>query len=164
MTAIAECKVPEGSLLSAYAGGEAYTDCYSADVSMPVIQAQFVEAFYTTPLFKVERFFLRLASRPSTDVAAKELALGQTETFAMWRVENRKETELLLAVGRTRSWLMAKSGAGQDSNRTRLYFGSAIVPNQKGQLGFGVTALQGFHKLYSRALLHAARLRLERAK
>lgn len=161
VTSIAACKVPECSLLSAYVGGDAYTDCYSTTTSGLVSQAQYVEAFYTTSLFKLERGVLRLAFIPSTDVAAKELALGQTTTFAMWRVESRTEAELLLAVGRTRSWLMAEPVAEPHRESTRLYFGSAIVPKRNGQLGLEITALQGFHRLYSRALLQAARSKLE---
>ena len=51
--------------------------------------------------------------------------------------------------------------APMDANTTRLYFGSAVVPvanksTGKGKMGFAFKALLGFHKLYSRALLHAA--------
>jgi hypothetical protein len=46
-----------------------------------------------------------------------------------------------------------------------LYFGSAVIPvrTKSGEtaLGFPYGALLGFHKLYSRILLRAARLRLE---
>jgi hypothetical protein len=37
-----------------------FTDCYALEVPAPVTQAQFVEAFYTTLLFKAERFILKL--------------------------------------------------------------------------------------------------------
>jgi hypothetical protein len=40
--------------------------------------------------------------------------------------------------------------------RTRLYFGSAVV-----SLSFGFRALLGFHKLYSKVLLLAAKSRLQ---
>jgi hypothetical protein len=68
-------------------------------------------------------------------------------------------------LGRTRSWLM--SGAGDGDSSTRLYFGSAVVPNGvdesgKKHFGFGFHALMGFHKLYSRALLRSAASRLKR--
>jgi len=59
-----------------------FTDCYAVEALVPVTQAQFVEAFYTTPLFKAERFILKLlAARPSTDQDAKDLAAGTTDTF-----------------------------------------------------------------------------------
>jgi hypothetical protein len=154
-------EVPGDSLLSAYVGGGAYADCYSTVVSGSVSQAQYIEAFYTTHLFKLERALLGLAFSPSTDAAAKELALGQTTTFAIWRVENRRNAELLLAAGRTRSWLMAEPAAEQYHNSTRLHFGSAVVPKSDGKLGLEIIALQGFHRLYSRALLRAARSKLE---
>ena len=53
--------------------------------------------------------------------------------------------------------------------RTRLYFGSAVVPVKDARSGrprFGLPfrALLGFHKLYSRVLLGAAVFRLERAR
>lgn len=161
---ITASKVPSDSLLSAYVGGGAYTDCHSVTVPGSVSQAQYVEAFYTTPLFKLERAVLRLACSPSTDAAAKELAMGQTTTFAIWRVENRREAELLLAAGRTRSWLMAEPATEQHHNSTRLHFGSAVVPKSNGQLGLEITALQGFHRLYSRALLQAALSKLANAE
>jgi hypothetical protein len=49
----------------------------------------------------------------------------------------------------------------------RLYFGSAVVlvtDKASGQvrMGFRFKALLGFHKLYSRILLYAARSRLAR--
>ena len=80
-------------------------------------------------------------------------------------VKARAADQLLMCDigGRTRSWLMV---APSDVPRhTRLYFGSAVVPvvNQatgKSSMGFGFTALLGFHKLYSRALLGAAATRL----
>jgi hypothetical protein len=68
--------------------------------------------------------------------------------------------------GRTRAWLMvAPAGNGADA-RTRLYYGSAVVPIQdantgKATLGFVFGALMGFHKLYSHVLLYSARSRLK---
>ena len=62
-------------------------------------------------------------------------------------------------LGQTRSWLMvAPEGDG-----TRLYFGSVVVagdhPGARGPR-YPHKLLLGFHKLYSRALLAAARRRL----
>jgi len=52
---------------------------------------------------------------------------------------------------------------------TRLYFGSAVVPRRSarsGREGLGplFSSLLGFHKLYSRLLLRAARSRLARRR
>ena len=112
-------------------------------------------------------------SRPSTDLQARQLAAGELNEFAAWRVEARAVDQLLLCAidGRTRSWLMVS--AADVLGRTRLYFGSAVVrkpmppnsPNATGMptLGFVFKALLGFHKVYSRALLCAAAARLEYA-
>lgn len=164
---IAISEIPRGSFLDGYRQNGAYADCYATDIAKRVSQAQYVEAFYTTDLFKLERLILRIVlSRPSTDEEAKELGLGKRDSFAAWRVESRSEDELLLASGRTRSWLMAAPAPGGQDSTTRLYFGSAIVPERnattgRGSMGFAFHSLLGFHRLYSRALLHAARSRLE---
>lgn len=171
MSLIQPCALPEEALLTKYARGGAYTDCYAAEVARAVSHAEFVEAFYTGPLFKMERRLLAwFASRPSTDAQAKELAAGAAGTFAAWRVEERSANQLLMCdfTGRTRSWLMVAPAGTGSSPRTRLYFGSAVVPvidTQSGQamLGFSFKALLGFHRLYSRALLSAARSRLTRS-
>lgn len=161
MPSIEACAIPPASFLHRYTDGGAYADCYATEIAQPVSQAQYVEAFYTTGLFKLERQILRLISRPSTDAEARNLASGEADTFAAWHVESRSSRELLVAAGRTRSWLMAVP-AGQV---TRLFFGSAVVPARgkdgRSSLGAGFHSLLGFHRLYSRALLHAARSRLE---
>jgi hypothetical protein len=72
-----------------------------------------------------------LAFRPATDADAKQLAHGKVTGFSAWRVEGQSPLELLLAdfTGRTRSWLMAEPVAAPDQPpRTKLYFGSAVVP------------------------------------
>ena len=154
-----------------YAGGNGYADCYSAEVARSVSHAEYVEAFYTGTLFRLERLLLGwFASRPSTDAQARQLASGQASTFAAWRVEARSTDQLLMCdlSGHTRSWLMiAPDGAGTSAS-TRLYFGSAVVPvvdkrSGQAELGFAFKMLVGFHKLYSRALLSAARSRLVRS-
>ncbi len=126
-------------------------------------------AFYTTRLFRTERFILKWAvARPSTDDDARKLAAGSLDHFAAWRVEARAQNQLLLCdfIGRTRSWLMTEAAETNQGAATRLYFGSAVVPagvsaGGKARMGFPFSALLGFHKLYSRALLAAARSRLQ---
>ena len=149
------------SLLSPYRG-VGYTDCYVTELPFPVTATEFIEAFYTSSLFKLERMILSaVLRRASTDAQARELALGRRHSFAAWSVEARKEGQILLAAGRTRSWLATTSGM---SSGTQLYFGSAVVPRHAASgtrtMGFWFWALSGFHKAYSRALLRAARNRI----
>ena len=74
MTSIKPCEVPTDSLLRKYKDDHGYADCYVAEVTGAVSQAAFIEAFYTTALFKVERAILKhLLARPSTDAEAKQL-------------------------------------------------------------------------------------------
>jgi hypothetical protein len=170
MATIRACPLPSDALLNRYCGSGAYADCYVTEVADRISHAEFVEAFYTTVVFKFERWLLRLfASRPSTDAQAGQLARGELGSFAAWSVEGRATDQLLLCdvSGRTRSWLMVKPSVNRDSICTRLYFGSAVVPVRNprtGRIGLGPVfrALLGFHKLYSRILLQAARHRLSR--
>lgn len=173
MPTIQQCDLPEGALLHKYRGQDAYADCYVAEVERPVSQSEYVEAFYTTAVFKLERLILKwFASRPSTDMEARQLAAGTRDAFAAWSVEGQTSDQLLLCdfAGRTRSWLMAVPIDNDDhSAGTRLYFGSAVVPvvsarSGKATLGFVFRALLGFHKLYSRVLLHTAKSRLMRRR
>ena len=173
--------LPANALLTKYANTGAYTDCFAIDIARTVSHAEFVETFYTGRLFKLERLLLRaFLSKPSTDLQAQQLAAGELNEFAAWRVEARAEDQLLLRAmdGRTRSWFMVsavsavpsahEANEAHDVNRangTRLYFGSAVVPvmnasTGQSEMGFVFKALLGFHKLYSRALLSAAARRL----
>jgi hypothetical protein len=170
MATVRSCEVPAASLLREYKDGIGFADCYVTEVGGAVSQSMFIEAFYTSALFKVERTLLRyLASRPATDADARQLSAGKTGTFSAWRVENQSASELLLAdlTGRTRSWLMAVPARGQlRPASTLLYFGSAVVPRtggRQGEPGWPFHALLCFHRLYSRLLLLAAARRLGRA-
>lgn len=164
------CQLPTEALLREYLQGGSWADCYATEVAGTFTHADFVEAFYTSAIFKVEQMLLGwFAARPSTAAQARELAAGGRESFAAWSVERRDIDQILLTdfMGRTRSWLMVASVPGVTSPRTRLYFGSAVEPrlgNSVGHAGLGFTfrALLGFHRLYSRALLGAAASRLLR--
>lgn len=93
-------------------------------------QSQYVIAFYTNSIFKIERIILKwIVAKPSTDLQAQHLADGSIDTFAAWQVEDRSENQLLLAdfQGRTRSWLMVVPLVVGDEVHTRLYFGSAVA-------------------------------------
>lgn len=159
--------IPANALHAHYAGQGAYLDCYVTDLDTPVTHAQFVEAFYTTWLFKLERWILaRAVNKPSTDAQAREIARGQRADFAAWTQEARATDQLLMCdhLGVTRSWLMVTPAAA--GGGTRLYFGSVVTArrNRRGELELGRSyrLLLGFHKLYSRALLAAARSKLRR--
>ena len=78
MSAIRACELPAHALLGKYRGGGSYADCYFTEVSRKVSQAEYVEAFYTTAVFKLERLLLALfVARPSSDAHAQELACGR---------------------------------------------------------------------------------------
>ena len=162
--------MPQQALLQNLARAGAYVDCYAAGIARAVTQAEFVEAFYTTWLFRLERRILaRYCAKPSSDIDAALLADARADAFAAWTVEARAPDQLLLCdfTGRTRSWLMTVPTQAGGVAGTQLLFGSAVVPargpgGDRAGLGFLFAALLGFHKLYSRALLAAARTRLQR--
>lgn len=145
----------------------AYTDCYTTDVDRQVSHAQYIEAFYTSWAFRLERLVLQwLVSKPSTDDEARRLARGELDAFAAWTVEQRAPDQVLLAdfMGKTKSWLMV---APLGDGGTRLYFGSVVnpVPHRTGRPAIGRRsgAMLYFHKLYSRVLLAAAAAKLTRS-
>lgn len=165
MLSIQKSPHPANALLHKYTSMPgAYTDSYLTEIPIQVSFPEYVFAFYTTPLFKLERLILKLLVRkPSTDSHVKELAEGRRDTFAAWTVEDRSENQILMCdfAGSTRSWLMAVPAA----DGTRLYFGSVVVPHRtskdgKPALGFFFQALLGFHRVYSILLLYSARRRL----
>jgi hypothetical protein len=166
MFSIEKCAIPADALLNQYSVNGSYVDCYCTDISKRISFPEFILAFYTTPLFKLERLILKYTvSKPSTDIQAKQLADNASKEFAAWYVEGRTENEILMCdfSGRTRSWLMV---APLNDQRTRLYFGSAVVPVRdsntgKTSMGFVFQTLLGFHKIYSILLLYSARLRIK---
>ncbi len=172
MLSIEKGHLPADALLAEYVKEGHYTDCYSTDVRTTVTHAEYVAAFYSTPLFKLERIILKwIVGKPSTDQQARQLAAGELDTFAAWHVEKRNDNQILMCDfrHRTRSWLMVSSGTGSDGAGTRLYFGSAVVPFHKSRsgassLGMSFKLLAGFHQAYSVALLFSAKLRIESHK
>lgn len=172
MSAVLACEVPPSSLLGKYKSEIGFADCYVTEVPGTVTQEAFIEAFYTSPLFKFERTILScVAALPATDADARLLASGRSKTFSAWRVEGQSASEILLSdfTGRTRSWLMAMPlTASTAEPGTLLYFGSAVVPRSssgksKPVMGWSFHALLGFHRFYSRLLLAAASRRARRA-
>lgn len=119
-------------------------------------------AFYTTPIFKLERWLLsRVLRLPSTDQEAHLLVHCEVTRFSAWRVEARQPEQVILAAGRTRSWLMASRNS-TSSGPTALYFGTAVVPRKSSRIGWQFGMLRRFHKLYSRVLLGSALRCLQR--
>jgi hypothetical protein len=170
MASVRPCPVPAQSLLARYSRDGAFTDCYCAQVDRAVSHAEYVEAFYTGTVFKVERRLLAwFASKPSTDLQARDLAQGTSDAFSAWTVEGRADDQILMCdvAGRTRSWLMVAPAPSGGRPCTQLYFGSAVVPSRRGtsgepKMGALFRLLLGFHTVYSRVLLDAARSRLAR--
>jgi len=155
--AITRRELPAYSLLGKYARQGAYADCYVTAVPLAVTHAEYVEAFYTSWLFKLERFILTwLLSRPSTDVEARELAHGERSSFAAWSLDSRIGNQLVMLdfMAYTCSWLMIESQPAE----TVLYFGTGVM-----RRSFGFRVLMPFHRLYARALLAAASARLARS-
>jgi hypothetical protein len=159
-----EAPPPSDSLLARLAKERgAFADAYTLQLPRTVTLAEFVEAFYTTRLFKVERALISLLGKPSSDAMARAVARGEGERLAVWTIEAREGDELLMHEdsGATRSWFKAEAGAGS----TTLWFGSAVVPRRRGpggeaRMSWVFHALLGFHRWYSRALLSAAARRL----
>ena len=166
MAHIIASDLPEEAFLQRYKRDGSYTDCYCMTIQRSVSMPEYISAFYTTSIFKVERQILSLvAGKHSSDEAAQGLALGNETNFAAWSVEERSSSQLLLCdfLSRTRSWLMVQP----QSNSTRLYFGSAVIPKSKsanGKASFGIAfhALNGFHHFYTKALMSAAYAKLSK--
>lgn len=158
-----EIAVPGDSLLHRYAANpEDFTDCFEVMHPLAVDFETYVAAFYTTWLFRMERFGLSIALRRRIrDADAVALAGGRVDRFAVWEVEDRTEGQLLLrdTSGHTRSYLalVAKEGGV-----TRLIFGSAVVAGPDGTLPVLARALMPFHRLYSKLLLRTAERKLRR--
>ncbi|MFP5392366.1 MAG: hypothetical protein ACLGI6_12620 [Gammaproteobacteria bacterium] len=166
MPTIIRRALPQHAFLNTYRDAGAYTDCFSMDLPWEASLADYVFAFYTSPVFKAERALLGVVLRtPARDDDARALALAEAASFSFWDVEQRCADQLLLRdrSGVTRSWLMAEPLENQG---TRLYFGSAVVPRRRaadGTPSFGWLFHAGtaFHNKYTVALMGSARARLQ---
>jgi hypothetical protein len=138
-----------------------YTDCFQTELPKGGTLESYINAFFNTWLFRIERMILNTAAKkPASDEDIARLAQGTSNTMSAWQVERRDADQILLEVPQTpiRTWLM-RSGEGE---KTQLYFGSAILPdavdrNGNAKMPFLFHALLGFHKLYARALLFSAK-------
>src|SRR5574341_1867502 len=94
MFSVKKCAVPANTLLAHYSMAGNYTNCYTTEVDGRTSFPEYVFAFYTSLLFRLERSILRVAvSKPSTDKEARRLSDGACDKFAAWHVENRREDE-----------------------------------------------------------------------
>jgi hypothetical protein len=169
MPGVTRQPVPETALHAKYARNGGHADCFVTDIARQVTHAEYVEAFYTSWLFRLERLVLTcLVFKPSTDAEARAVARGERDRFAAWFLEARAPDQLLMHdyQDKTRSWFKVES-LRREPPTTRLYFGTGIKPvtdeNGTKRLGVFFKLLMGFHLLYARALLSAARSRLERS-
>lgn len=164
MFSIKKCDIPETGLLQKYADTTGcYADCFTTNVPAFVSFHDFVTSFFSSPIFKLERFLIKLTlGKPTTEQDIKDFVSGKSNDFAVWQVEERSENQLLLTVGKgqIRTWLMVEhvnNEVGSTNTQTILYFGSAVLPNdQNGSMGMMFHALSGFHVLYSKILLWQA--------
>lgn len=148
-----------------------YRDCFVTTVPRTVSLADYVDAFYNSWLFKLERWILAVLLRlPSRDDEPRRLVQGSCERFSAWVLTARTDEQLLMSdfQSATRSWFAVAPTSGGSCVVTQLYFGSGIAAVLDGTQGaprmtLGFRLLGGFHVLYSRLLLAAARARLLRA-
>ncbi|MBW8880358.1 MAG: hypothetical protein JF615_02720 [Asticcacaulis sp.] len=163
MAKVVAAPLPDNALLLSYRERRAYSDAFTVDLPLPVTLEAYIAAFYTIPLFKLERLVLAAIGKPSSDAEARRLAKGENDRFAAWTVEARDDGQILMCdfMRKTRSWLKCEAIPGG----TRLWFGSAIVPKHiqadgRVDLGLMFHLLLPFHRLYSVALLGTAAHRL----
>jgi hypothetical protein len=163
--------IPDDALLKTYRGGPhperwgTYADCFAVTIDREIGLIDFVFAFYTSPVFRIESFLLRLLLGTSASKAdARAVAGGTSQAFSAWYVGQRTATQLLMCdrYERTRSWFCVAPAAG---GGTRLQFGSAVAAKRDKKtgaaaLGGGVHFLLWFHILYSQVLLRAAKFNL----
>jgi hypothetical protein len=92
VSAVRPHPLPAHALLTRYSDNGAYADCFVADVAPGISHADYVTAFYTSWLFKLERLVLLcLVAKPSTDEQAGELARGERNDSppGRWKPANR---------------------------------------------------------------------------
>jgi hypothetical protein len=170
MFSIVRQAVPADALLTTFRGGVhpdrwgSYADCFAIIIDRKANLSEFVFAFYTSAVFRIERLVLHaLIGTPSNQSDARALADGTAVEFAVWYVGERTATQLLMCdrYERTRSWFRAEP---MPDGKTLLQFGSALasasVETRGAAPGGRFGALLRFHILYSQVLLHAATLNL----
>ena len=56
MLNIIKTTLPTDALLNIYNINGCHTDCFTTEIELEISFEQFVKAFYSTPLFRLERF------------------------------------------------------------------------------------------------------------
>lgn len=159
MARVTACDVPQGSLLAGFGEAGDYRDCFCRVVPGAVSLSDHIERFYCSMAFRPERLVLGLLGRGASNEDARALARGDTDRIAVWKVVERRDTQILLhsAGTGTASWLAVEvlgdpsssSAAVGQTARSRLFFGSWV-----GNLGqSGWRFLLHPHQWYSRVLL-----------
>ena len=164
---IVQCPLAEDALLRTYLGEihperwAGQGDCFCATVPASVPLSEFVFAFYTSPVFRIERGILAIIlGARSTETQARAVADGSRDSFAVWRMGARTGTQLVMCdrYGKTRSWFRVVPA---ESGGTLLQFGSAVASRRDGPAGVARPSivfrwLRRFHVLYSQVLLWSA--------
>jgi hypothetical protein len=159
MPGVRRIPLPEHALLQSRRAAGAFTDCYALRIGRTVTLADYIAAFFTTPVFRLERWIIaRMLGHASTDAQAHALADSRSDRFVVWVTEARNSKQILLGVGRTATWLMIEPAPGA----TVLYLGSSIEQGAANRGAWRYRALLRFHDLYSRVLLRATARRLLR--
>jgi hypothetical protein len=163
---ITQCSLADDALLRTYLGDvhperwAGQGDCFCVTVPAAVPLSDFVFAFYTSHVFRIERWILAVvAGARSTDAEARAVADGSGDSFAVWRLGARTETQLVMGdrYGRTRSWFRV---VPVRDGGTLLQFGSAVAVRREGPVArpsLMFRLLLRFHVIYSQVLLWAAR-------
>ena len=169
-------EIPESGYLKPYRERSSwYTDCFFVDVQGQVCLSQFISAFFTTFLFRSERWVLGVfTSSPSSDQNVMDLASGVSDRLSLWRVEARDDQQLILSFGElgVRTWLMVEPHP-EIANVSRLYFGtgldfsSRVAPEMDSQsrerkVSVLFYPFLGFHRFYARLLLWSAKVKVSR--
>ena len=164
MKKVVEMPLPAGTFIAEQAELPGYyTDCYGIELGHAITLPEFINAFYTTPLFRLERLILALTPKGRMkDADVTTLSSGESDRMSIWKVKRRRDCEILLSAGRTKSWLMVVPSQGG----TQLFFGSVVVPEpakiEGGALRLGPVfdSLMSAHRVYSQLLLGSAAQRL----
>jgi hypothetical protein len=126
---------------------------------LAVTLPDFINAFYTTWLFRLERLVLSVTLRKRISDADVQALADGAGTFAAWRVEERGTGQILLfdLGGHTRAWLAVSP---KDGGVTRLVFGSAVVAQDGKPLGRLIRLIMPLHRFYAKSLLRLAERKL----
>jgi len=171
MFTVSQCPLPHDTLLHRYENGPGHhTDCFETEVAQGVSLPDYIEAFFNSPILRIERKLLGLAMLKSNYDDVVLLAQGRSDHIAGWQTEDRADQEILLTVmgGGVRTWLKVIP----EEDHSRLLFGSAVVPpddapvDETGapKMAWWVQGLMGFHRLYSHIVLGAAKWQLKRMR